>query len=389
MTQTLTDILPKILARAHMVLRKRCIMPRLVNVDYSAEAAMKGSVINVPIPAEFATEADDVSPATTGPTPSDYSPTTTPINLTNWKHKAFGLTDQEVANIDADGLFIPMAMETAVMGIANSINSSIFATYKGVYGYDGTAGTTPFASAVTAATDARKRLNKQLCPKDLRRVVLNHDAEANALALAAFRDVSQSGKDTPVIEGELGRFFGMDWYADDDVPTHTAGTIATGLAVKTSTAHAVGVKTITATTAALTGACALLLGDIIAIAGGNTTAGWTYVLTANATQASAATDVSLAIEPGLKVALTGSEAITVKASHVVNLAFRRDAFAFASRTLLDSKYGSPNMVTITDPVSGITMRLELIRQNKQTVWDLDVLWGVALIRPALAARIAG
>ena len=33
------------------------------------------------------------------------------------------------------------------------------------------------------------------------------------------------------IEGEIGRKYGVDWYSDDDVPTH-GGTITTSLIAK-------------------------------------------------------------------------------------------------------------------------------------------------------------
>jgi hypothetical protein len=47
------------------------------------------------------------------------------------------------------------------------------------------------------------------------------------------------------------------------------------------------------------------------------------------------------------------------------------------------------MLSMTDPVTGITLRLELTRQYKQDRWELDLLWGSKLVRAALAARLAG
>ena len=51
-------------------------------------------------------------------------------------------------------------------------------------------------------------------------------------------------------------------------------------------------------------------------------------------------------------------------------------------------YGN-NIVSMTDPVTGLSMRLEVYRQYKQVVYELDALWGVKLIRPEYAVRIAG
>ncbi len=42
-----------------------------------------------------------------------------------------------------------------------------------------------------------------------------------------------------------------------------------------------------------------------------------------------------------------------------------------------------------DPVSGIALRLEVSRQYKQTTFSYDILGGAQLIRPELAAIVAG
>lgn len=386
MANTLDDLMPKILARGLKALRQFCMMPRLVNSDYSVEAAKKGKQIDVPIPQPIT--ASPVTPSNTPPVTPDITGDTVPIILDQWQEARFKLSDRDLGDIDANAAFLPMEMEEAVKAIANAVNISIWANYKKVYGYTGTAGTTPFATTTEGATNLRKVLSKQLCPLDLRRVVLDFDAEANALALAPFRDASQSTDKDVIIEGQIGRKFGMDWFVDHHVPTHTAGTITTGLAAKAATNVNAGVKSFLATTAVSTGACALKEGDIINIAGHNTT----YALTADATQGTAATDVTLNITPGLEKALVGSEAVTVKASHVVNLGFHRNAFAFANRPLLqsgiDTELGT-KMMTMQDPVSKLVMRLEVSREYKQTVWAFDMLWGTNLVRAELAARLAG
>lgn len=395
MANTLTAILVQILSKGMMTLRQQVLMTKLVNTDYSLEAKKKGQTIDIPLSAAQTTE--DVTPAATITAPSDLTPTTAQISLDNWKHTDFALDDREIGRIRADKDFVPLQMQEAFKALANDINDTVFATYKGIYGYVGTAATTPFGSGVevASATNLRKVLHEQLCPRDDRRAVLDFAAEAAALNLSPFSDAEKRGSAETKASGELGRIFGFNWYGDDAVPSHTAGTITTGLIAKASTAVAVGVKTFVCTTAASTGACALLEGDIILIAGDDQT----YVLTADATQASASTDVTIAFEPALKVALTGSEAVTVKATHVVNLGFHRDAFGLAMRApdagikelLGVSTAGNVVMssVTLQDPVSKLIMRLELIRGYKMTVWDIDCLWGTALVSAARASRLAG
>jgi hypothetical protein len=391
MANTITSIMPKILAAALLALREQAIMPRLVNFNWSNETAKRGSTIDVPLPAAQA--VSDVTPGAVPPPQVDHAPTTVQIILNNWKKSNFYLTDKELGEIDPNAAFYPMQTSEAVRQLANQVNSDVFLLYKDVYGYTGTAGTTPFAigsgnfpNSPTDAINLRKVLNAQLAPPDNRRAVLSLDAEANALGLPAFANFEQTGDQGVKIEGRLGRKFGLDWYYDQGNPTHTAGTITTGLISKAATAVALGLKTLLATTAASTGACALKAGDIILFAGDSQT----YVLTADATQASASTDVTLTFEPGLKVAHTGSEAITVKASHVVNLGFHRDAFAFATRPVGDVIFkGGSEIMQMTDPQTGINLTLEVMRQYKQTSWELSILYGVKTIRRELAARLAG
>jgi len=380
MSNTLDNIMAKILARGLLALREQASMPRLVNGDYSREAAEKGDTIDVPIPSGIT--ASDVTPAPVYSSASNSTPGKVQIPLDNWKKTNFYLTDKDMVEIDRNEHFIPMQMSEAIRALANAVNEDIFAEYKGVYGYTGTAGTTPFASTVVAATNARKVLHQQLAPRDNRRGVLSYDAEANALALAPFADAEKTGSTGVKIEGEIGRKYGIDWYADDAVPVHTAGG-ATASAIVVGSAVAAGTSSIDMTGGNNT---TLLPGDIFTIAGDTQT----YVVNATAVIVSTG-NVAVSITPNLK-ADASSEAVTVVGDHTVNLAFHRDAFAFANRPLMqstaDMQLGS-RIMAMTDPQTGISLRLEVSRQYKQVTWELDILWGAKLVRPELATRIAG
>src|SRR5574337_813545 len=94
MATDLTAVIPKILAQGLMALREFCVMPRLVNTDYSAEAREKGSTIDVPIPSAVA--VGDVAPAAYAPEGSFSNPTKAQIPLSYWREAAFFLTDKEI-----------------------------------------------------------------------------------------------------------------------------------------------------------------------------------------------------------------------------------------------------------------------------------------------------
>lgn len=381
-TNTLTNVIPQILAQGLLTLRQTCVMPRLVNSDFGVLGAGKGSTIDIPVPSAIAT--NDVTPSYVAPDDAGSTPGTVPLVMDQWREAPFFLTDKDMMEA-MDGT-IPMQAAEAVKGLANYVDSYLLGLYKGAYGYVGEAGTAPFASGTSEATLARKVLNNQLAPMQDRRFVFDAETEANALNLRAFQDVAWTGDAQGINEGRVVRKLGFDWFLDQNIPVHTAGTITTGLAAKAATAQALGLKNIVCTTAASTGACALKVGDIITFAGHSQT----YTVTEAATQAAAANDVTVKVEPGLKKALAGGEAVSVKGSHTVNLAFHRDAIGFANRPLMDSADGLGNMISVAqDPISGLSMRLEVSRQHKRTRWSFDILFGAALIRPELACRVAG
>jgi hypothetical protein len=379
MVNTVTNIMPKILARGLLALREQAVMPRVVNGDYSQQAAQKGDTIDVPIPS--ALTVNSVTPSNTPPTPADSSPTKVQIPLNNWYEANFHMTDKELVEVDRNEHFVPMQMSEAVKALANKINTTVHNEYKGVFGFAGTAGSTPFASAVSAATDARKVLNQQLCPRTDRRMILDFDAEASALALDNFNNVNQVGGTGPKIEGEIGRKFGFDIYTDDAIVTHSAGGSGTPLV---NGALAVGDTSVVID--GMSGSGGLVVGDVITMAGNTQTYA---VVTAPAASGGAQT---VTVSPAITGIIANDAAITVKASHVVNLGFHRDAFALAMRPLQGSTQGDSygnQIVSMTDPITGLSMRLEVSRQHKQIVYSLDALWGVKLIRPQLAVRIAG
>lgn len=378
MANSLSKVIPQLLAQGLMALREQAIMARLVNRGYEAMAGQKGSTITIPIPS--AITATDVTPDKTPPTTADVSPTEVVLTLDQWKEAAFYLTDKDLMEVMAGT--IPLQASEAIKAIVNVIDAKIFSMYKGVYGYAGTAGTTPFASDLTAYINARTVLFNQLAPVGDRRAVLNGDAEGNALMLRAFQDTSFGGGDGVIINGQIGKKVGADWYASQNVPTHTKGAAGTAL-LDDSAARAVGIKALhmdgfTTKPSA---------GDIFTIAGDTQT--YTVVSATDLV----GTDSDVTFEPGLKVAIPavdGNEAVTFKASHVVNMLFHRDAIAFGTRPLESEAQGLGNIIqSAVDPVSGLTLRLEVSREHKRTRYSFDVLYGVQLVRPQLACRIAG
>lgn len=375
-TNTMTYVLPQLLAQGLLSLREMAIMPRFVNRAYEAMAGEKGSTIDVPISSAISAVA--VTPSFISPNTAAVSPTKVSIALDKWYEAPFFLTDKEMLEV-MNGT-IPLQAQEAVKALANQVDNDILALYKDIYGYAGTAGTTPFATDLVEFLDARKALNNQLAPLDPRYVALDPDAEANALGLRAFQDASFRGDAAGITEGIIGRKLGSTWFVDQNMPTHTAGT-GSGLTLD-NTDMVAGVKT---ATLAAAGSGTLLVGDVFTF--GNDTSGQTYVCTTPGSSAGGA----IAFEPGLKTSWTGNNStVNIKASHAVNLAFHRDAFALATRPFAGADpMGLGQFSSAVDPISGLTLRLEVSREFKRTRFSYDILYGVKTVRRELAARIAG
>ena len=168
---------------------------------------------------------------------------------------------------------------------------------------------------------------------------------------------------------------------NQNVRTVTPGTgWVTGFAVST-TSGVKGDKTLQVLNATASGT--ILVGDLFNMPDGQ------HVVTAAATS-SATVGITLTIYPPLKAAVSVGIAVTVVATaYTDNLAFHRDAWAFASRPL-SGVFQSGNIFQApTDPVSGIALRLELSRQYKQETLSYDVLYGSNVIRPELGAHFFG
>lgn len=376
MSNNWSAVIPQLLAQGMLCLRQMAIMPKLVNRGYEATAGNKGDTVTIPLSSAVTTI--DVTPAITPPANADSVPTSITIVLDQWKEAAFYLTDKQMLEV-MEGT-IPMQAKEAIKSIANTVDAAILANYKSIYGYSGVAGATPFANDVSAFLTGRRNLTNQLADVSPRFMVMDADAEANALGLRMFQDVSYRGDAAGINEGIIGYKLGAQWAVDQNIPTHTAGT-ASG-ATTDSAGYAVGVKTITLASA---GTGTILVGDIIQFAGDNQT----YAVTSG--DSNVANGGTISFEPGLKVAIAASPAaITVKPSHVVNLYAHRDCISFVSRPFAGADpLGLGYFQSAVDPVSGLSLRLEATRQHKQTRFAFDILYGTKCTRPEFGNRIAG
>lgn len=382
MANTLTNYLPKILAQGLMALRQNAIMSRLVNTSYSKEAAQRGNVINVPIPS--AITARDVTPAVTHAANVDFNPTTAAVTLDFWKEAPFQLSDSDLLSVDQGA--IPSQVSEAIKSLVNAVDTYIAGKHVGFFSKTGTQGSaTPFAT-IGIASDMRKVLNKTLTPLDDRRAVLDPDAEAAFLGVSNVLQFDQSGSTEGIVNGTIGRKLGFDWYMNQNVTTYTPGTAWSNPASWTfDGSNQAGVST---ADVVYTGSGTVKIGDIFALTSG----GLGYVITANTTMVTAVTG-AISFYPPLRVTVATAATLVVGGStaYVVNQAFHRDAYAWASRPLAGAAIEGlgHTFQTAVDPLSGIALRLELSRQYKQTTFSFDILGGANVIRREFGVKSGG
>lgn len=382
MANTNTNVLPTLLAQGVLALRQNAVMPRLVNRSYESMAAMPGNVINIPIPSAIAQRA--VTPSVTINSNVDSSPTAAVVTLDYWYEAPFQLSDSD--SLSVVDSFIPMQASEAVKALANGVDAYLAAKHTGIYGMAGTAGTSPFNASLNMASRVAMLLDRQLAPVDDRRAMIDPIAKENLLINTAVLQADARGDQGGIIRGVIGTKLGFDWYMNQNLTRYTPGTAWCSGNIASTVGGAVGDTTLNIINATASGQ--IKVGDIFSFTAD--TSSHQYVVTVTNT-ISATVQVAITFTPALKTTVaTGATLIVVSVPYTVNLAFHRDAFAWASRPLSGSNPSAGNVFQApTDPISGIALRLELSRQYKQDTYSYDVLGGGNLIRAALAAKIAG
>jgi hypothetical protein len=374
-----TNILQTAVALGLQALRERVVLPQLVNREYEQDIVgmKKGATVNVSVPAPIT--ARSVSPDVVPPSLTAVTPTSVPITLDQWFEAVFAMDDKGIAQVQQG--IVPMQLSEAIKAVANNIDSYLWGRIHaagGVYGYAGVAGTTPFATDLQEYRDGRKIANNQLMDEDPRFFIMDTDADANALGIRAIQDAtfrSNQGPNT-LVSGSVGSILGAQWIYSQNVPTHSETNSPTGWLVNDA-AHAAGASTLDIDT----GSGDPDVGDIFTVAGD----AQTYMVESFAAG-------TITHSPVGQVALANNAAITFAGDHVVNLLGHRDLMGFAMAPLAESAQTQSrrdNTATAVDPISGLSLRLEVTDQHKQTQWSIDALYGASVIRPEFGVRIAG
>jgi len=370
MANTITNVVPKLVGLMLPKLRANSVMPRLVNRDFDTLGAQPGSSIDVPIPPSITTSA--VTANYIPPSTSDITLSTVNVPLSSWNEAPFYMTDKDLLEVENDKL--PGVVEAALASIIETIDSDILEAAQNGHGLADDQGGAVF-NAIADVTTPQKLLNKNKVARGNRYCVFQEDAEANLLALEQFTSGDYvTGFPFESGDTSLTPKMGMAWVMDQNVQTHTAGT--DDGAYVTSGEATVGTKDL----ALITGTGTILAGDTVTV--GN----YKYGV---AVGTSGAGTITLN-QPLLETIASGSTVVTVDASatNIGNVAFHRDSVVFVSRPFQASNAAIASQ-TISDPISGLSLRLEVTREHKRDRWSIDALYGTKVVRPEGVIKIIG
>jgi len=375
-----------VLPEVHKILHNTMVMSRLVDVNTMEEVKKKGQTIDITLPQDKHDPVDVDS--TSGMSTTVIKANTVPVTLDEWKGLQWELDDRDFLGTVIGGQ-LPSIMEGFAIDIANYIDQRVLMVAAETNNYYGTAGSTPSAKADLIG--ARKILRKNGVPvanNPMISAVLGSDAEANMLEV--FSNTNENGNQATVETGMLGSPFGLATYADQNIDEleHIAGTFST-----TGTPAVNGAVLEGATVMNFDGGAGVETvkkNDLFTVAGVE----GSFVFTADATAVAGAVTGATFSPAAPAGGFDDNALITVIPSHFNNYVFHRNAIVLAIRPLEEDGIqvgDSSAIITVTEPNSGISLRLETWRDpyRKKRMWSLDVLTGVVLVRKEMIVRLLG
>ena len=382
MANSLGYYVPEFYAQEALIqLEKALGMANTIYRGYDEERNVygKGEKINIKKPSSFTAQNAPGSAA-------DLDTGQVQLSLDYWKEVRFALTDKELALSEKN--IIEQHIRPAAYALADFIDTALCGLYVDVpWLYDLNASP---GSVVTDVTGPRLVMFNNSVPlKDPSMIhyMVDGTFEAGLLANSAFGQWQGAGAEgvRTQVSGAMGQRFGMNFFANQNVQTHTGGVCADAVgAIDNGGGYDKGDTTIHIDS--VTDGGTWLIGDTFVIAGNSQR----YAVTANVTFTGGEGDVSFT--PGLAADVADDVVVTgsIVSSSVQNLAYHRNAFAIAFGQLpfeLPNELGA-RVVSVSDPVTNLSLRSRLYYDgdNSKVVVVLDTLFGIKTLDGNLAVR---
>jgi len=384
MANTLTGLIPTIYKSLDIITRELTGFIPAVTFDASGEQAAKDQTIGWPIVP--AATAGNVTPATTGPTPTDQTIAPGTMTISKSRSCVFGWNGEEQKSLG--GLYNQILVDQfaqAMRTLVNEVEADLAALYIYASRAYGTAGTTPFDSTnkLIFMAQLHKILADNGAPLSDLQLVLNTTSGVALRSLVELWQASTAGSDDLLRRGVLLDLMGFAVRESAAVKAHTAGTAA-AYAVDLTAGYAIGSTTVHIDT----GTGTMVAGDVLNnIKTGRDTN--KYIV---ATGHGGDSDQNVVVAaPGLRVAWVNNDLVTVGAAYAANMAFSRSAIALMTRVPLMPKGGdaADDVTVITDPQTGLSFQVVMYRQYRQVAFEVGLAWGVKAIKANNIAILLG
>lgn len=380
MANTLTALIPDLYRALDVVSRELTGFIPAVTFDAGTARAAVGQTVRVPITTQGT--AEDIVPGQLPPDTGDQTVGNTPVLITKARCVPFRWTGEEQLGLNNNGpgyLSIQQnQIAQAMRVLVNEIEAFVgnFAVI-GASRSTGTAGTTPFASAIDPLADVVQILDDNGAPPGDRQFVMNTAATNKMRKISTLYKVNEAGNDAFLRQGTLQDLFGLRIAQSAGVRKPVTVGTANGAYV-TNGAAVVGQTVIPIQT----GAGTILAGDVITFAGDTNQ----YVVAA----ALAAGNVTIAA-PGLVNAVNTGVALTLGAAYTGNVAFSRSALILATRPPALPEEGdmAVDSMMITDERTGLTFEIRMYAQYRRIRYEVCIAYGGAGIKPAHVTVLKG
>lgn len=371
MSNNLNVLIPVIVASLQRVLRQTGFVFNGVTIDASNAAGAVGQTIQMP--ASVSLTPYDVSPGAVPPALTDITPTSDSLILTKYRATRFHLTGEDWKGIANRGPeFRARQMDEAIAALMHEASAFVWGVAEQSCGRAlGAVGTDPFASTPNILVDGWKLLADAKAP-DLGRFAILSTAEyASAGKLSQFQKANEAGSLANFGTMSLGMLSNFRTGYDQSVGTHAKGTAAGYLV---NGAVAAGVSTVEVDT----GTGTILAGDVVSFGSATDL----YVV-------KSLVGTTLAFNVPLVAAVADNAAVVVKADHRANLLIHPDAVAAGFRAPAEAPDGdAADMVqVISDPVTGIALRLAHYKGYHAGQWETSIVYGAAARRRAMAVKL--
>ena len=384
MANTLTGLIPTMYNALGVVSRELVGFIPAVSSDMDFTRAAVGQTVSSPI-APAAT-ASDIAPAVTPPNDGDQNVGSVSMTITKARRVPVRWNGEEKRGLDNNGAsyntILSLQFQQAMRALVNEVEGDLALLTRKFSRAYGTAGTTPFASDLKDAAQARKILVDNGSPTGDLQMVMDTAAGANLRSLGNLSKVNESGTDSILRQGVLVDVFGMALRESAAILPVTAGTGAS--ATTNNAGYAVGATVITLASA---GTGTILAGDMITFAGDTNK----YVVVSGDADVSNGGTITLAA-PGLRKAIPAAATnITLVAASTRNAAFSRSSIVLATRApaLPEQGDSAADRMIVTDPISGLSFEVSMYLQYRQVQYEVALAWGCQVVNPEHTAILLG